>query len=133
MTQDKTQEKIGTGRRKTAVSSVRLRKGTGAIEVNGRKFEEYFTLHLQRETILAPLVKTSAPANYDIIIRVKGGGVQAQVIATRLGISRALVGEDETRRPDLKGLGYLTRDSRKRERKKYGLAGARKRFQFSKR
>lgn len=127
------QEKIGTGRRKTAVSSVRLRKGTGIIEVNGRKFEDYFTLQLQRDAILAPLVKTSSPQGYDVIVRVKGGGVQAQVIATRLGISRALVGEDETRRPELKALGYLTRDSRKKERQKYGLAGARKRFQFSKR
>jgi len=127
------EEKIGTGRRKTAVSSVRLRPGKGVIEVNGRKFEEYFPLELQRNAIVAPLEKTSSPANYDIIIRVKGGGIQAQVIATRLGISRALVREDETRRPDLKSLGYLTRDSRKRERKKYGLAGARKRFQFSKR
>lgn len=127
------EEKIGTGRRKRAVSSVRLRPGKGLIEVNGRKFEEYFTLELQRKEIIAPLVKTSSPDRYDILVRVKGGGVQAQVVATRLGISRALVQEDETRRPELKTLGYLTRDSRKRERKKYGLAGARKRFQFSKR
>jgi small subunit ribosomal protein S9 len=127
------EEKIGTGRRKTAVSSVRLRPGKGVIEVNGRKFEEYFTLTLQRETILAPLSKAATVDAYDIIVRVKGGGIQAQVIATRLGISRAIVSGDETKRPELKALGYLTRDSRKRERKKYGLAGARRRFQFSKR
>ena len=127
-------EKIGIGRRKTAVSSVRLRSGTGAIDVNGKTLDVYFPLSIQRETILAPF-KTCGlgPDKYDLIIRVKGGGVEGQVIATRLGISRALVGEEETRRPDLKTEGYLTRDSRKRERKKYGKAGARKRFQFSKR
>ena len=127
------QERIGTGRRKTAVASVRLRPGTGKIEVNGRKFDDYFPLQLQRDTILSPIDRTSELERYDIMIRVKGGGVEAQMIASRLGISRALVIEDETRRPELKGLGYLTRDSRKKERKKYGLAGARKRFQFSKR
>ena len=128
-----TQERLGTGRRKTAVASVRLRPGTGKIEVNGRKFDDYFPLQLQRDTILSPIDRTSDLGRYDIMIRVKGGGVEAQMIASRLGISRALVIEDETRRPELKGLGYLTRDSRKKERKKYGLAGARKRFQFSKR
>jgi small subunit ribosomal protein S9 len=126
-------EHLGTGRRKTAVASVRVRPGNGKIEVNGRKFEEYFPLELQRRTILAPLEKFSSADKYDLLIRVKGGGIQGQVIASRLGISRALVQEDDTRRQDLKTLGYLTRDSRKRERKKYGLAGARKRFQFSKR
>jgi small subunit ribosomal protein S9 len=127
------QEKIATGRRKTSVASVRLRPGTGKIDVNGREFNDYFPLELQRDTILAPFEKAGSHERYDIIIRVKGGGIQGQVIASRLGISRALVQEDESRRQDLKGLGYLTRDSRKRERKKYGLAGARKRFQFSKR
>lgn len=127
------QEKIGTGRRKTSVASVRLRPGSGKIDVNGRKMEEYFPLELQRRTILAPIEKFSSPDRYDIIIRVKGGGVQGQAIATRLGISRALVQEDDRRRHDLKVLGYLTRDPRKRERKKYGLRGARKRGQFSKR
>lgn len=126
-------EKIGTGRRKTSVSSVRLRPGTGKINVNGRKLDDYFPLELQRRTILSPIEKFSSPDKYDIIIRVKGGGIQGQVIATRLGISRALLQEDETRKHDLKSVGFLTRDSRKRERKKYGLAGARKRYQFSKR
>ena len=128
------QEKIGIGRRKTAVAAVRLRPGTGIITINGRKFEEYFPTELQRNTILSPLKTCSLPAGkYDMLVKVKGGGLEGQTIATRLGISRALVGEDETRRPDLKEVGFLTRDSRKRERKKYGRAGARKRFQFSKR
>lgn len=128
------EEFIGTGRRKTSVSSVRLRpNGSGKIDINGRNIEEYFPLEIQRETILSPLKKFDLTGKYDIIIRLKGGGIQGQMIATRLGISRALVLQDETRRPDLKDLGFLTRDPRKRERKKYGLAGARKRFQFSKR
>ncbi|MBS0603894.1 MAG: 30S ribosomal protein S9 [Verrucomicrobia bacterium] len=129
----KTEEQIGTGRRKTAVASVRLRPGKGAILVNGKKFEEYFPLELQRQSVLSPLVKVSNPEKYDILIRVKGGGIQGQMIAARLGIARALVKEDADNRADLKAVGYLTRDPRKRERKKYGLAGARKRFQFSKR
>lgn len=126
-------ETIGIGRRKTAVSSVRLRKGTGIIDINGRPFEQYFPLRLQRDTILAPLQKFSNPEKVDMVIRVKGGGIEAQAIATRLGISRALLQENEEVRGDLKDLGYLTRDPRKRERKKYGRKGARKRFQFSKR
>ncbi len=127
------QEKIGTGRRKTAVSSVRMRSGTGKIQVNGREFENYFPSELQRKVILAPIEKCSDVQKYDMIIRVRGGGIEAQMIATRLGIARALVLEQETRKQDLKAEGFLTRDSRKKERKKYGLAGARKRFQFSKR
>lgn len=129
----KEQEKIGTGRRKTSVASVRLRPGTGNVTVNGRKLEQYFPLELQHRTILSPIRRVSSLENYDILINVKGGGIQGQAIAARLGIARALVQESESRRHDLKVLGYLTRDPRKRERKKYGLAGARKRFQFSKR
>ena len=129
----KQEETIGIGRRKTAVSSVRVRKGTGNVDVNGRKFEQHFPLQLQRELILAPLQKFSNPEKVDLIIRVKGGGLEAQAVATRLGISRALVQEDDTIRSSLKELGYLTRDPRKKERKKYGRKGARKRFQFSKR
>lgn len=126
-------ETIGIGRRKTAVSSVRLRKGTGIVDVNGRSFEEHFPTQLQRDLILAPLDKFSDPKKVDIIIRVKGGGIESQAIATRLGISRALVQEDEAIRGSLKDLGFLTRDPRKKERKKYGRKKARKRFQFSKR
>lgn len=126
-------EIIGVGRRKTAVSSVRVRKGTGIIDVNGRSFEEYFPLELQRALILAPIAKFHDPKRLDLIIRVRGGGVESQAIATRLGISRALVIEDAEARAPLKELGYLTRDPRKKERKKYGRKKARKRFQFSKR
>jgi small subunit ribosomal protein S9 len=129
----KKDEFIGVGRRKTAVASVRLRPGTGEVNVNGRKFEEYFPLNVQREVVLSPLATCNVPGMYDIIIRCKGGGREGQMIAARLGISRALVEQDEERRQDLKAEGFLTRDPRKRERKKYGLKGARKRFQFSKR
>ncbi|MEM8728182.1 MAG: 30S ribosomal protein S9 [Chlamydiota bacterium] len=125
-------ETIGVGRRKRAVAAVRLRRGTGNIGVNGRKIEEYFT-SIQRKAILAPLEKLQLERQYDIVIRTKGGGIEGQTIAARLGIARALVKEDAERRGALKSDGYLTRDPRKRERKKYGLAGARKRFQFSKR
>jgi small subunit ribosomal protein S9 len=129
----KEQEYIGTGRRKTAVASVRLRPGTGKVDVNGKAFDAYFADPLHRDMIVSPLQKVASTERYDMVIRVKGGGIQGQAEATRLGLSRALVEEDGARRQDLKGLHYLTRDPRKRERKKYGLAGARKRFQFSKR
>jgi small subunit ribosomal protein S9 len=127
------EETISIGRRKTAVASVRLRDGSGKINVNGRPFEEYFPLEIQRNSILSPITKAGNPAKYDIVIRVKGGGIEGQVIASRLGVARALVEQDQNLRHDMKALGYLTRDPRKRERKKYGRAGARKRFQFSKR
>jgi small subunit ribosomal protein S9 len=127
------QEKVGTGRRKTAVASVRLRPGKGVVLINGRKFEDYFPLAIQRDSILSPIKKFSNPDRYDMVIRVKGGGVEAQVIATRLGLARALLQEDTARKSELKAVGYLTRDPRKKERKKYGLRGARKRCQFSKR
>jgi len=127
------QEVVATGRRKTAVSSVRLRPGTGKINVNKETFEKYFPLEIQRNTILSPFEKLQGNGKYDMIIRVKGGGIEGQVIATRLGIARALLQENESLHPVFKEQGFLTRDSRKRERKKYGRAGARKRFQFSKR
>lgn len=126
-------EFIGTGRRKRAVSSVRLRPGTGKVTVNNRPFEVYFPLPIQRNTILSPVEKVSDGKKYDMLIRVSGGGVEAQVIASRLGISRALLAEDDTRKAELKPDGYLTRDPRRKERKKYGLRKARKRSQFSKR
>jgi len=126
-------EFIGTGRRKRAVSSVRLRPGAGTVTVNGRPFEVYFPLPIQRDTILSPVKKVAAAKKYDMLIRVKGGGVEAQVIASRLGVSRALISEDDTRKADLKPVGFLTRDPRRKERKKYGLRKARKRSQFSKR
>ncbi len=133
MKQKKIQEFIGVGRRKTSVASVRLRPGKGAIDVNGRNFEDYLPLEVQRERVLAPLNKVGSNGNFDLVIRVKGGGIEGQVDAIRLGLARALVQDDETRHHDLRSEGFLTRDPRKRERKKYGLAGARKRFQFSKR
>lgn len=126
-------EYLGVGRRKTAVSAVKMTKGKGHIDVNGKKFEEYFSSVLTQGAILEPLVKFSSKDKYDIVVRLKGGGVQAQAEATRLGIARALVQENEELRSQLKDLGFLTRDPRMKERKKYGLAGARKRFQFSKR
>ena len=127
------QEHIGVGRRKTAVASVRLRKGTGKIDVNHRGFEEYFVTPEQRRDIIAPFALLELNDQYDVIVRVKGGGIEAQSTATRLGIARALVIEDEERRAHLKAEGFMTRDPRKKERKKYGQPGARKRFQFSKR
>lgn len=126
-------EFLAVGRRKRAIAAVRLRKGKGKIDVNGRKLEEYFPTALQQKTVLSPLEKLGLVGTYDLIIRAKGGGIEGQVIAARLGIARALVKQDEEQRHTLKAEGYLTRDPRKRERKKYGLAGARKRFQFSKR
>jgi small subunit ribosomal protein S9 len=127
------EETIATGRRKTAVASIRLRSGNGNIDINGRTIDQYFPLDIQRRTIFAPLEKLGGPGRYDMIIRVRGGGIEAQAIAIRLGLARALVENDENLRHDLKEQGFLTRDSRKKERKKYGRAGARKRFQFSKR
>jgi len=126
-------EHVKAGRRKTAVASVRLRPGTGKVDINGKKFEEYFTVQYQRSTALEPLAKIDAVAKYDLIIRVKGGGVEGQASAVRLGLARALVDENEELRPEFKTAGFLTRDPRMRERKKYGRAGARKGFQFSKR
>lgn len=126
---------IGTGRRKTAVASVYLRRGKGNIDVNGRTFDDYFPLEIQRAMILSPLVKVAGNQKngYDLIVRVHGGGIEAQAEAVRLGIARALVQENEATKGALKEEGFLTRDSRKKERKKYGQPGARKRFQFSKR
>ena len=126
-------ELIGVGRRKTAVASVFLRKGKGNVLVNKRQMKEYFPCEEQRANVLSPLEKLSLASEYDVVVRVKGGGLEAQAIAVRLGISRALVKQDEDRRPVLKAEGFLTRDPRKKERKKYGQPGARKRFQFSKR
>jgi small subunit ribosomal protein S9 len=126
-------ETVATGRRKTAVASVRLRDGNGQVDINGRTIEQYFPLEIQRKTLFAPLEKFGGHGRYNMIIRVKGGGIEAQAVAIRLGLARALVENDENLRHDFKERGYLTRDSRKKERKKYGRAGARKRFQFSKR
>lgn len=127
-------EFVATGRRKRAVSSVRLRPGSGKIDVNGKSFEDYFPLQIQRDIILSPLkIVGDNSEQYDMIVRVNGGGIQGQVIATRLGLARALVKEDSDTKQNLKVEGFLTRDPRKKERKKYGHKKARKSFQFSKR
>ncbi|CRX38196.1 30S ribosomal protein S9 [Estrella lausannensis] len=126
-------EYIDTGRRKTAVASVRMRKGTGKVDVNGREFKDYFPLELQRATAMAPLTQNNLEKEFDLVIRVKGGGIEGQATAIRLGIARVLVQLNQDLRHGLKEVGYLTRDSRMKERKKYGQKGARKRFQFSKR
>ena len=133
MTKNTIQESVATGRRKQAVSSVRLRSGNGKIDVNGKTLEQYFPLEIQRATILAPLKMLGDVSNFDLIIRVSGGGVQGQVIATRLGLARAVLQEKEEMKQELKSQGFLTRDPRKKERKKYGRKKARKSFKFSKR
>jgi small subunit ribosomal protein S9 len=133
MVKKQIKEYIGIGRRKTAVASVRLRKGKGKFEINGREIEKYFPLSNLREAVISPLVKFDMNDKYDLLVSAKGGGLQAQAIAIRLGIARAIVKENEEYRSQLKEMGYLTRDPRKKERKKYGLAGARKAYQFSKR
>ena len=128
-----TQEFLGTGRRKTAVARVRLAIGTGKITVNGRAFETYFPTETLRGVVSAPLARTETASKYDVNVNVKGGGPNGQAGAVRHGIARALLEVDVNLRPALKAEGYLTRDSRMKERKKYGQPGARKRFQFSKR
>ncbi|MGN6553517.1 MAG: 30S ribosomal protein S9 [Verrucomicrobiota bacterium] len=129
----KTNEFLGTGRRKTAVARVRLASGTGKITVNGRKFETYFPLDTQRGTVTQPLTITGTADKFDVRVNVTGGGPNGQAGAARHGIARALLLADPSFRAPLKAEGYLTRDPRMRERKKYGQPGARKRFQFSKR
>ena len=127
------EEIVATGRRKTAVASVRVRPGSGKVNINGRAFEDYLPRDILRNALLLPFAKLNGNGNHDLVIRVKGGGVPAQVDAMRLGIARALIQSDETLQGDFKEKGYLTRDPRQKERKKYGQPGARKRFQFSKR
>ena len=123
----------GTGRRKTSTARVFLRPGTGAISVNHKSFDNYFPTEAQRMQIRRPLVLTETADKFDILATVAGGGVTGQAGAVRLGIARALVEYNVELRKPLKTEGLLTRDARAKERKKYGMAGARKRFQFSKR
>ena len=122
-----------TGRRKTSAARVFLRPGTGTITVNSRQFAAYFPTEVLRTQVRQPLVLTETADKFDIYATVAGGGVAGQAGALRLGISRALVEYNAELRKRLKKEGLLTRDARAKERKKYGLAGARKRFQFSKR
>jgi len=123
----------GTGRRKTSTARVFLRPGTGAVTVNRRTFEAFFPTEALRTQIRQPLVLTETADKFDILATVAGGGVSGQAGAVRLGIARAPVGYNAELRKSLKNAGALTRDARAKERKKYGMAGARKRFQFSKR
>ncbi len=122
-----------TGRRKESTARVFLRPGSGAITVNTRAFEEYFPVEALRVQVKVPLALTETGEQFDILATVSGGGVTGQAGALRLGIARALCAFNAELRPRLKKDGLLTRDARAKERKKYGLAGARKRFQFSKR
>jgi small subunit ribosomal protein S9 len=123
----------GTGRRKTSTARVFLRPGTGVISINHRTFEAFFPTEALRTQIKRPLVITESTDKFDVLATVEGGGVSGQAGAVRLGISRALVEYNLELRKSLKTEGMLTRDARAKERKKYGMAGARKRFQFSKR
>ncbi len=124
---------LGTGRRKTAVARVYLRHGKGAIVVNGRTIDKYFSNDTARSLVKQPLLATEMSEKFDVLIVADGGGITGQAGAARLGIARALCEFNLELRAKLKGLGYLTRDPRAHERKKYGQKGARKRFQFSKR
>lgn len=129
-----TNDIVGTGRRKaTAVARARVRPGTGSIVVNGRPFEEYFPNLLYQKVVVQPLEMTGRRESVDIIVRVGGGGMSGQADATRLAIARALAKMDPELHKPLKDAGLLTADSRKKERKKYGLHAARRGTQFSKR
>ena len=130
---DKTNEFLGTGRRKTSVARVRLSSGSGKVTINGRTFENYFPTDSLRIVVTKPFVVTGTADKYDARVNVTGGGPNGQAGAVRHGIARALLLADANFRASLKAEGLLTRDSRMRERKKYGQPGARKRFQFSKR
>ncbi|MGA2798853.1 MAG: 30S ribosomal protein S9 [Thermoguttaceae bacterium] len=129
----KTPDFLGTGRRKTSVARVRLRPGAGNVTINERTLEEYFHNLKQRNAVLAPLVQTGKRNDYDVKVRVEGGGINGQADACKLGIARALKKIDESFTPGLRDTGMLTRDARMKERKKYGLRGARRGTQFSKR
>ena len=133
MAATKTPEFIGTGRRKTAIARVWLVSGNGKIVINGRPFENYFPLETLRATATQPLTVTGTAEKFNVRINVTGGGPNGQAGAVRHGIARALLQFDATLRGALKAEGLLTRDSRMKERKKYGQPGARKRFQYSKR
>ena len=121
------------GRRKTSISRVYLRPGTGKVVINKRAIEDYFPLEIRRRQIMRPFTVTDTVGKFDVLVNVDGGGLTGQAEATRLGIARALVQLDEEYRTLLRGVGLMTRDPRMVERKKYGRPKARKRFQFSKR
>lgn len=124
---------LGTGRRKSAVARVRVRAGSGKVIINRRPLEEYFDNDQDRKTVMEVLEAVEQTSSVDVIIRVTGGGPTGQAGACRMGMARALVGHDEELFPRLRDGGFLTRDARMKERKKYGLHGARRGTQFSKR
>ena len=123
----------GTGKRKNAIARVFLSPGAGSVTINGRTFENYFPREILRIIAMQPFATLAKQGQYDVVVNVSGGGVSSQAEAVRHGIARALVGIDESNKPALKRAGYLTRDARKKERKKPGQPGARKKFQYSKR
>ena len=123
----------GTGRRKTSVARVYLREGNGTIIINGKDVKEFFPIEEHVIQVELPLNVTDSLGKYNIVVTVKGGGISGQAGAVRHGLSRALLQLDETNRTTLKANGFLTRDARMVERKKYGQKGARRKFQFSKR
>ena len=130
---EKTNEFLGTGRRKTAVARVRLAAGSGKIVINNRPFENYFNTEVLRGMVTQPFAATQSATKYDTRVKVAGGGPAGQAGAVRHGIARALLVADAALRPTLKAAGLLTRDPRMKERKKYGQPGARQKFQYSKR
>ena len=123
----------GTGRRKSSIARVRLVEGTGVITINGKNIDEYLSMETLKVVVKQPLVATNTLDKYDVIVKVTGGGISGQAGAIRHGISRALLEANSEYRPILKSNGFLTRDARMKERKKYGLKKARKAPQFSKR
>jgi small subunit ribosomal protein S9 len=123
----------GTGRRKSAVARVRIAPGSGKIAINGRELNDYFTKEVDRKTIFGPLEVTNTGGKMDIYVNAGGGGQTGQTGAIVMGLARALLKYDSALEPSLRNSGFLTRDSRMKERKKYGQRGARRRFQFSKR
>jgi len=124
---------IGTGRRKKSVARVRLVPGEGKVTINKRDIDDYMAFETLKKVIKQPLVETDTEGKYDVLVNVNGGGFTGQAGAIRHGVARALLQADPEFRPALKRAGYLTRDSRMKERKKYGLKGARRAPQFSKR
>ena len=126
-------DSLGTGRRKSSVARVRVRAGEGKILINKRSLENYFSIEQDRNNLLAPLQVTGKQSEVDVSIRLHGGGSSGQSGACRMGIARALLSYDMELFPTLRDGGFLTRDSRMKERKKYGLRGARRGVQFSKR
>jgi small subunit ribosomal protein S9 len=128
-----TAAKILTGRRKEAVARVRLVPGSGVFSINGRSLDEYFPTRVHRMVAQSPLRLVGRERDYDIVVTIRGGGVNGQAGALRLGLARALIDLDPELRPQLKAEGFLTRDAREKERRKYGLKKARKAPQYSKR